>query len=55
MSEMAGGMAMIIFGLLIIIVLLRVLVLVHRQTAKMEEMKSQLKMTQQARERKEKK
>lgn len=54
MSETASGMAMIIFGLLIVIVLLRVLVLVHRQTSKMEEMKRQLKITEQARERKEK-
>lgn len=55
MADTAGSMAMIVFGFLIIIVLLRVLVLVHRQTTKMEEMKHQLKMTQQARERKEKK
>lgn len=52
MSETASGMAMIIFGLLIIIVLLRVLVLVHKQAGRVEELKRQLKISEAAREEK---
>lgn len=55
MVDTASSMAVIIFGLLIIIVLLRVLLLVHRQNQKMDELKRQLKLTEQAREEKEKK
>lgn len=48
-------MAMIIFGLLIIVILLRVLVLVHRQAGHVEELKRQLKISETAREEKGKK
>ncbi len=54
MADTAASMAMIIFGLLIIVILLRVLVLVHRQTRRMDELKRQLKLSETAGEEKEK-
>ena len=54
MSDMAASMASIIFGALIIIVLLRVLMLVRRQNKKVEELKTQLELKEQARKEKEK-
>jgi len=53
MADTAASMAMIILGLLIIIILLRVLVLVHRQTKRMDELNRQLKLSETAREAKE--
>lgn len=55
MTDTAANMAMIIFGALIIIILLRVLMLVHQQAGRMEDLKKQLKLSEKAREEKEKK
>ena len=54
MGEVAASMAMIIFGIIVILILLYVLVQVHRQAKHVEELKRQLKLTEQAREEKEK-
>ncbi len=50
MADTAVSMAMLILGLLIVIILLRVLMLVHKQTKRMEELKQELKMSEAARE-----
>ena len=49
----ASSMATIIFGFLIIAILLRVLVIVHQQSKKMEELKHELALKERAREEKE--
>jgi hypothetical protein len=54
MLDTASSMATIIFGLLVVIILLRILVLVHQQTKKMEELKRELALKEHAREEKEK-
>jgi flagellar biosynthesis/type III secretory pathway M-ring protein FliF/YscJ len=54
MLDTASSMATIIFGLIVVAILLRVLVLVHQQTKKMEQLKRELHMKEQAREEKEK-
>lgn len=54
MGDVAAGMAMIVFGLILCIILLYVLVQVHRQTKRFEELKRQLKLNESARKEKEK-
>ena len=44
MSDVAGNMSLIIFGLLLILILLFILKIVHEQATKVRELESQMKM-----------
>ena len=52
-ADTAGSLAMIVFGVIIILILLRILIMVHRQAKKVNELERQLNMNAAARERKE--
>jgi len=54
MTDVAASMAMLILGAIIIIVLLRILVLVHQQNQQINDLKKRVKLTEIAREEKEK-
>ena len=54
MTDVAASMAMLILGAIIIIVLLRILVLVHQQNQQINDLKKRMKLTEIAREEKEK-
>lgn len=54
MTDVASSMAMLILGAIIVIILLRILMLVHQQNSRIDDLKRQMKINETAREEKEK-